>query len=59
VSSTKLRRDRRIGYFATAALALALPGVDPLTTAFELLPLLGLFELSILARGRPGAALAC
>jgi Sec-independent protein secretion pathway component TatC len=30
-----------------AALAVALPGVDPVTTAFEMLPLMALFELSI------------
>ena len=30
-----------------AALAVALPGVDPVTTAFEMVPLIALFELSI------------
>jgi sec-independent protein translocase protein TatC len=47
LTSTKLRRNRRIGYFAMATLAVALPGVDPLTTAFEIVPLIALFELSI------------
>jgi Sec-independent protein secretion pathway component TatC len=30
-----------------AALAVALPGVDPVTTAFEMAPLMLLFEASI------------
>jgi sec-independent protein translocase protein TatC len=46
-SSAKLRRNRRIGYVAVAALAVALPGVDPVTTLFEMVPLLVLFEASI------------
>ncbi len=46
-SATKLRRNRRIGYVAMAALAVALPGVDPVTTAFEMVPLMLLFEASI------------
>lgn len=48
-SSARLRRNRRIGYVAVAALAVALPGVDPVTTALEMLPLLVLFESSIWA----------
>jgi sec-independent protein translocase protein TatC len=48
-SSRKLRRNRRIGYVIVAALAVALPGVDPVTTAFEMLPLMALFEASIWA----------
>jgi sec-independent protein translocase protein TatC len=47
VSSSTLRRKRRIGYVAVAALAVALPGVDPVTTVFEMVPLLVLFEASI------------
>jgi sec-independent protein translocase protein TatC len=47
LTSAKLRRNRRIGYVAMAALAVALPGVDPVTTAFEMVPLIALFELSI------------
>jgi sec-independent protein translocase protein TatC len=47
LSSAKLRRNRKLGYVAMAALAVALPGVDPVTTAFEMLPLMALFELSI------------
>ncbi len=47
VPSSKLRRNRRIGYVIVAALAVALPGVDPVTTMLEMLPLMVLFELSI------------
>jgi sec-independent protein translocase protein TatC len=46
-SAAKLRRNRRIGYVAMAALAVALPGVDPVTTALEMVPLMVLFESSI------------
>jgi sec-independent protein translocase protein TatC len=45
--SRKLRRNRRIGYVVVAAIAVALPGVDPVTTTMEMIPLLVLFELSI------------
>jgi sec-independent protein translocase protein TatC len=47
LTSAKLRGNRRIGYVAMAALAVALPGVDPVTTAFEMVPLMLLFEGSI------------
>ena len=47
LSSAKLRRNRRIGYVVMAALAVALPGVDPVTTTFEMVPLMLLFEGSI------------
>jgi sec-independent protein translocase protein TatC len=46
-TSAKLRRNRRIGYAVVAGLAVALPGVDPVTTLFEMVPLLLLFEGSI------------
>ena len=46
-TTEKLRRNRRIGYVATASLAVALPGVDPVTTALEMIPLVLLFEASI------------
>jgi sec-independent protein translocase protein TatC len=46
-TSAKLRKNRRIGYVAVAALAVALPGVDPVTTAMEMIPLMILFESSI------------
>jgi sec-independent protein translocase protein TatC len=43
----RLRRNRRIGYVIVAALAVALPGVDPVTTTLEMIPLMILFEGSI------------
>jgi sec-independent protein translocase protein TatC len=46
-TSAKLRRNRRWGYAIVAALAVALPGVDPVTTIFEMVPLMILFEASI------------
>jgi len=36
-----------MGYLVTAAIALALPGPDPVTTFLELLPMWALFEGSI------------
>ncbi len=47
VSTARLRRERRVGYFAVACVAVALPGVDPVTTMFEMVPLIALYELSI------------
>jgi sec-independent protein translocase protein TatC len=47
LSSRTLRRQRRMGYLITAAIALALPGPDPVTTFLELLPMWLLFEGSI------------
>jgi len=47
LSSAGLRRNRRIGYFIVAVVALGLPGPDLLTTALELLPMWALFEGSI------------
>jgi sec-independent protein translocase protein TatC len=47
LSSRTLRRQRRLGYLITAAVALALPGPDPVTTFLELLPMWILFEGSI------------
>ena len=58
VSVEQLTRNRRYAYLAIAILAAALPGVDPITMLIEMVPLLVLFELSILlARvlGRPAA----
>jgi sec-independent protein translocase protein TatC len=47
LSSRTLRKQRRMGYLITAAVALALPGPDPVTTFLELLPMWALFEGSI------------
>jgi sec-independent protein translocase protein TatC len=43
----KLRRNRRLGYVIVAAVAVALPGVDPVTTTLEMIPMMILFEGSI------------
>ena len=47
LTSRTLRKNRRLGYFITAAVALALPGPDLVTTLLELLPMWVLFEGSI------------
>ena len=47
LTAAQLRRNRRLGYAAMAVLAVALPGVDPLTTTLEMLPLFALYESSI------------
>jgi sec-independent protein translocase protein TatC len=52
----KLRHNRRYAYLILAVIAMLLPGTDPITMLIELLPLLVLYEISIvLARvfGRP------
>jgi sec-independent protein translocase protein TatC len=47
LTTRKLRKNRRIGYFVVCCIGVALPGVDPVTTTIETIPLLLLFELSI------------
>jgi sec-independent protein translocase protein TatC len=47
VSTRQLQRNRRVGYFVVACVGVALPGIDPVTTIFETIPLWALFELSI------------
>jgi sec-independent protein translocase protein TatC len=49
LSTRQLRRSRRVGYFIVCCVAVALPGVDPVTTIFEAIPLLILYEGSIWA----------
>jgi sec-independent protein translocase protein TatC len=49
VSTTQLRRSRRLGYFLVFVVAVLLPGVDPVTTTLEAIPLLVLYEGSIWA----------
>jgi sec-independent protein translocase protein TatC len=59
VKVEQLTSNRRYAYLAIAVLAAALPGVDPISMLIEMVPLLVLFELSILiarAFGRPGEA---
>jgi sec-independent protein translocase protein TatC len=56
VSFEQLRGNRRYAYLVIAIVAAALPGVDPVSMLIEMVPLLVLYELSIvLARvlGRP------
>jgi sec-independent protein translocase protein TatC len=47
VSSQTLRRNRRLGYFIVAVIAVLLPGIDPVTTTLEMVPLIALYEASI------------
>ena len=47
LTTERLRRNRRIGYFVVACVGVALPGIDPVTTIFETIPLAVLYELSI------------
>jgi sec-independent protein translocase protein TatC len=47
-SAEKLRRNRRYAYLICTVIAAALPGVDPVSMILEALPLILLFELSIL-----------
>jgi sec-independent protein translocase protein TatC len=49
LDSARLRRNRRRGYFVVACIGVALPGIDPVTTILETIPLLVLFEASIWA----------
>jgi sec-independent protein translocase protein TatC len=48
VSVAQLSANRRYAYLVIAVLAAALPGVDPITMLIEMVPLLALYELSIL-----------
>jgi sec-independent protein translocase protein TatC len=47
LSTRQLRSNRRTGYFIIAVVAVALPGVDPITTVIETVPLWVLYEGSI------------
>jgi sec-independent protein translocase protein TatC len=58
-SVSQLTGNRRYAYLIIAIIAAALPGVDPISMLLEMVPLLVLFELSILiarAFGTPKAA---
>jgi sec-independent protein translocase protein TatC len=48
ISVSQLTGNRRYAYLLIAILAAALPGVDPISMLLEMVPLLILFELSIL-----------
>jgi sec-independent protein translocase protein TatC len=59
VSVAQLSSNRRYAYLVIAIVAAALPGVDPVSMLIEMVPLLALYELSILlarAFGRPRVA---
>jgi sec-independent protein translocase protein TatC len=47
LSAARLRRNRRVAYAVLTACAILLPTVDPVSLALEVVPLLLLFELSI------------
>ena len=47
-SAPQLRRIRRYAYVLIAVVAMALPGTDPVTMLIEMVPLVLLFELSII-----------
>ncbi|CAN5164619.1 twin-arginine translocase subunit TatC [soil metagenome] len=47
VSTDTLRSNRRLGYFIVAVVAVLLPGIDPVTTTLQAVPLLILYEASI------------
>jgi sec-independent protein translocase protein TatC len=63
VSVAQITKNRRYAYLIIAIVAAALPGVDPISMLIEMVPLLVLFELSILlarwfGRPREGAGTA-
>jgi sec-independent protein translocase protein TatC len=47
LTSDRLRQNRRIGIFLVVLIAALLPTVDPVSLAFEAIPMVILFELSI------------
>src|SRR3954449_8377442 len=60
-SAEHLRKNRRYAYLVCTIIAAALPGVDPISMILETIPLIVLFELSILLAkffGRPSAEMS-
>jgi sec-independent protein translocase protein TatC len=55
VTPAKLRQVRRYAWVACAAVAAALPGVDPVSMLLETAPLIALYELSIVLASALGA----
>jgi sec-independent protein translocase protein TatC len=51
VSAAKLRRNWRMGIVIMTAVAVALPGIDPVTTALEMVPLISLYLISLALAG--------
>jgi sec-independent protein translocase protein TatC len=56
VTPAKLRHVRRYAWVACAAVAAALPGVDPVSMLLETAPLIALYELSIVLASALGTA---
>ena len=57
-SPRQLRQQRRYAYLAITVLAALLPSVDPVSMLIEMVPLIVLFELSIVLAGlfgQPGS----
>lgn len=52
LSCGMMRRNRRFAYLALAVLAVVMPGVDPVTTTMWMVPLVILFEATILIAWR-------
>ena len=51
LTSRKLRKNWRIGIVSMTALAVALPGIDPVTTLLEMVPLIALYLISLALSG--------
>jgi sec-independent protein translocase protein TatC len=47
LTSDRLRKNRRIAYVILLVFAILLPTVDPISLAFETIPLLVLYEMSV------------
>ena len=61
VTPRQLRKNRRYAIVVIAVLAMLLPGVDPVSMLIEMVPMIALYELSILlavAFGRPAEDLS-
>jgi Sec-independent protein secretion pathway component TatC len=55
VTPKQLAQNRRYAYLVIAIVAMLLPGTDPVSMLLEMVPLIVLFEASlVLARGGPG-----
>jgi sec-independent protein translocase protein TatC len=59
VTPAKLRGWRRYAIVVNAVIAMALPGVDPVTMLFEMLPLVALYEISIVLAAAFGRRPEC
>jgi sec-independent protein translocase protein TatC len=51
LTSRKLRQNWRLGIVIMTALAVALPGIDPVTTLLEMVPLISLYLVSLALSG--------